>query len=89
MPLSEKQRWADEYDAAASRHALPRVQPTAEELLDALAAQTFELDRLRERTGFVNMKGEKRFDAATIAAGKSLGPLAWMDGGTLVLRLES
>lgn len=68
--------------------ALTKKQPTADELLRALAIQTYQLGLLLEQTGRIAWKADRTFAEDDLTAARLLQPEAWMDGDGLVLRMQ-
>lgn len=69
-------------------HLEPRLNPLAEELLDALAYLMVENDSYRVRLNMAPRNGALLLTAQDRARGNSTGPRAFLNAGDLRIRLE-
>jgi hypothetical protein len=71
------------------RHLEPQsLPPIAEQLLNAMALLIVENHALKDQLGQSYTEGRAEFGPLELRRGSELGPLAMMQGGTLVVRLE-
>lgn len=70
-------------------YGIPRMQPIVDELLSAIAILMTENDALRTSLGREISNGRREFTARDLANGNSIGPLAMIQDGKLIIRLES